>query len=104
MQNNIAINQSHVIARAVLAFVLQQCILIYNAKASAGFFFLLQRRQKASTTLGIVREYNTCIAQPPIMNTQAALLTWFDNKILMLPYNKILMLIVTFYVVLPQPK
>ena len=30
---------SCIIARAVLAFVLQQCILIYNTKTSAGFIF-----------------------------------------------------------------
>ena len=49
------------------------CILIYNAKDSAGFF-LLRRRQKASTALGIVREYNTCIVQPPIIKYSAALI------------------------------
>ena len=72
--------------------------IMYNCKSSAGFrtsamyshiqskdkcwlFFLLQRRQKASTTLGIVREYNTCIVQPPIIkyNQNECI---FDNMII----------------------
>ncbi len=37
----------------------QSLNLMYNAKSSAGFH--TSAMSKASTTLGIVREYNTCI-------------------------------------------
>ena len=45
---------SCIIARAVLAFVLQQCILIlYNAKASAVFFFYFSDVKKPALLLAL---------------------------------------------------
>jgi hypothetical protein len=44
---------SCIIARAVLAFVLKQCILIYKAKISAGFFFYFSENKKPALLLAL---------------------------------------------------
>jgi hypothetical protein len=65
----------------------QRCILIFNsfnldihriwnkAKSSAGF--RTSAMFKASTTLGFIWDYNTCIVQPPIIKYSSCISCYF---------------------------